>query len=354
MRGSCPHFVGHHQPRTPLLGELDERDPATWDTYVPLARGAGIDVFIWDWYWYDDGPVLHEALEQGFLPSRASHDMRFAVMWTNHHWSRWFPTAGLDPTAAYPDVIEPGGVGAHERLSDGPVGVQDVWRSISYLIARYFHDPRYWRINDQPVLSIWDAALLRQTFGVEDTRALLDDLRAFARKLGHPGIHLHASQGGFAAAADFAAMGFDSYGLYTSIVAGADRRPDEDELPDYGVVAADVVHTVWPRVDALSPLPCFPCISPGWDDSPRHMTRTRDPGAQPSRKRWPGHTIVVNETPQAMEAFARAAFAYLNQRPHISPILLMGCWNEWTEGHYLLPDTRLGYGMLRALARALK
>src|SRR5688500_13550238 len=43
MRGSRPWFPGHHQPRTPLLGELDEVDPATWVTYVDLAVASGID-----------------------------------------------------------------------------------------------------------------------------------------------------------------------------------------------------------------------------------------------------------------------------------------------------------------------
>ena len=69
--------------------------------------------------------------------------------------------------------------------------------------------------------------------------------------------------------------------------------------------------------------------------------------------KWPGTVIVVNETPSAFEALVQAALAYLNQRPQIRPVLTIGCWNEWTEGHYLLPDTRLGYGMARALARGL-
>ncbi len=69
-RGARPWFPGHHQPRTPLLGELDERAPSTWETYVRLAADAGIDAFVWDWYWYDGAPAFHEALEEGFLGAR--------------------------------------------------------------------------------------------------------------------------------------------------------------------------------------------------------------------------------------------------------------------------------------------
>ena len=33
--------------------------------------------------------------------------------------------------------------------------------------------------------------------------------------------------------------------------------------------------------------------------------------------------------------------------------MTIACWNEWSEGHSLLPDNRFGYGMLDALAEAL-
>lgn len=56
----------------------------------------------------------------------------------------------------------------------------------------------------------------------------------------------------------------------------------------------------------------------------------------PDRHEWPGTLIVVND------------------HPSIPLVVTIGCWNEWTERHYLLPDTRHGFGMLAALWRALK
>ncbi len=351
MRGCRPRFPGHHQPRTPMLGELDEREPSTWERYIDLAVASGVDVLIWDWYWYGGEPALHEALEEGFLRAHGRDRMRFAVMWTNHPWYYWFPTAGI------PGIEDPQGNfgtanrGAREFLYPAPESPAEVWRSISYIIARYFHDPHYWQIDGQPVLVIWDVARLLRDFGVDGTRALLQELRAFAQKLGHAGIHFHTPQSSGSSVAQLEAIGFDSYGMYNSVLVAGNARPDEEELPDYGVVAADVISDVWPAVEAQSSLPFFPAVSPGWDNAPRCFETQRP--TQPSREQWPGTLILVNETPQAFEALVRAGLAFLNQHPNTPPVLTIGCFNEWTEGQYLLPDTYHGFGMARALARGL-
>lgn len=352
-RGARPWFPGHQQPRTPLLGELDERDPATWEVYFDLAVPAGIDVFIFDWYWYGGGPALHEALEEGFLRARGRDRVRFAVMWTNHPWAYWFQTANVRPADDWLAVWA-NEMGAWEPTHPAPQSPEEVWRSLTYIIARYFHDPGYWRLDGKPVLAVWDVSLLLRTFGVDGTRALLDEMRALARKLGHAGIHFHAvcQEVGMAEAKQkLAEIGIDSYGIYNAIAQAVGGRPLEEEILDYQVLAADVVAKVWPETDALLPLPCFPSVSPGCDDSPRHVMPQRP--ERPNRRVWPGTVISANDTPAAFEALVRAALAYLNARPHMPPVLTIGCWNEWTEGHYLLPDTRYGFGILRALARAL-
>lgn len=351
-RGARPWFPGHQQPRTPLLGELNEREPATWETYNDLASQHGVDVYIFDWYWFDR-PVLHEALEEGYLCSPNRDKVGFAVMWTNHPWAIWFQTAGVQPTDQWLAVWA-NELGAWEPTHPAPERAVDVWRSLTYIIARYFHEPGYWHLDGLPVLVLWDLSLLLSTFGEEGTRQLLDDLRDFARKLGHPGIHFHAicqEVGMVIAKHKIAAVGIDSYGLYNSIAQAVGGRPQEEDILDFQVLAADVVTKVWPEFDQLLPLPHFPCVSPGCDDTPRHVMPNRP--EQPRRKSWPATVVSINDTPETFEALVRAAVAYLNQHPETPPVMTIGCWNEWTEGHYLLPDTRYGFGTLRALARAL-
>ena len=42
------------------------------------------------------------------------------------------------------------------------------------------------------------------------------------------------------------------------------------------------------------------------------------------------------------------------QDPSSPRILNINCWNEWTEGSYLEPDTVNGYGYLEAIRDVLK
>lgn len=354
MRGGRPWFPGHHQPRTPLLGELDEADPATWRVYGPLARGSGIDQMIFDWYWYDGGPVLHEALEHGFLPTQAETGLGFAVMWTNHPWFGWFPTFGTAPSSHDQASFGTGGLGSRDVLSPGPETPEEIWRGLSYIAARYFHLPGYWHIDGEPVLVIWDMLNLVTALGETGAENLLSELRSFVRRLGHPGIHIHTpiyKVEQFSVALRFSGLGISSYGMYNAVYWAASERSDEEELIDYGMAAADVVTNVWPRLEGAADIPFWPSISPGWDSSPRSLEPRR--GMTPRRSTWPAAPIVVDETPAAFGALARAGLQYAGRVGSGSRVMTIGCWNEWTEGHYLLPDTRLGYGMTRALGQAV-
>ena len=339
IRSARPWFEGHQQPRTPLLGELDESLPSTWEVYNKLCKQSGIDVLLWDWYWYDGKPCLHEALEQGFLEAENCNDVKFACMWTNHPWYILYPTKRADNSNAYPPSF------------DAPdFSYEEAFRSLSYIITRYFNQPNYWKIDGNPVICIWDARRLEQKLGLEGVQKLFSELRTLAQKLGHPGIHFHIT--GFSSG-NMKAAGYNTVGSYNPLDWIAGRfQPNEIELPDYGVVAADVAYKLWPEHHRDFEIPYVPAIGAGWDSTPRYIKPSTRP-EEPNRKAWPGCTIFVNESPAAFKAFVQSSFVYLNQHPEVPRFVTIACFNEWSEGHYLLPDNRFGYGMLDALGEAV-
>jgi len=72
LRRARPRFPGHRQPRVPVLGHQDDSDPATFDVQIPLAVEFGVDGFLFDFYWYEDGPYLERALDH----IEDQHEMR--------------------------------------------------------------------------------------------------------------------------------------------------------------------------------------------------------------------------------------------------------------------------------------
>lgn len=345
VRSARPWFEGHQQPRGPLLGELDENLPSTWEKYNRLASESGIDVFIWDWYWYQGEPALYEALENGFLRAENRGDMRFAIMWTNGGWNQLFPDLTTGGSIHFP------------RIYSGPEStLEECWKSMTYIISRYCHQPNYWHLNREPVIAVWDPASLIKNYGIPGTKKLLDELRSFAKQLGHKGLYFHVTGYGNNSDSvkfntDIQDAGFNSRGAYNLTLYAADRyQPKDSPICDYEIACADIAEKMWPEGYSHSKLPYLPAVSIGWDTTPRYIM-PKDWLHEPRTS----HRMLVfkNESPAAFKALVQASFAYLNTHKELPPIVTIGCWNEWTEGQYLLPDNRFGYGMLDALAEAL-
>jgi len=56
IQDAKPRFPGHAQPKVPLWGYEDESDPAVFERKIAAASKGGLSAFIFDWYWYNDGP----------------------------------------------------------------------------------------------------------------------------------------------------------------------------------------------------------------------------------------------------------------------------------------------------------
>jgi hypothetical protein len=84
VRTSASRFPGHAWPQPPLWGYCNEADPRVMEMQIDAAAGHGINVFIYDWYWYDGGPFLEQCLNDGYLGARNNDRVKFYLMWANH------------------------------------------------------------------------------------------------------------------------------------------------------------------------------------------------------------------------------------------------------------------------------
>ena len=84
-RNARPRFSGHRQPRIPRDGYNVESSPTEAARQIDLASANGVDGFLIDYYWYDDGGYLEGALDNGLLEAPNIDDISFALMWANHN-----------------------------------------------------------------------------------------------------------------------------------------------------------------------------------------------------------------------------------------------------------------------------
>lgn len=336
-----PRFPGHCQPRVPLWGYEDEADPMVMARKIDTAASAGIDAFIFDWYWYDDGPFLRRALDEGFLGAPNNDRLKFSLMWANHNWVDIHPAA-LNGVGDRARLLYPGAV-SHNTF----VTMTDA------VIECYFSHPSYWTISGSPYFSIYDLPALTDGLGgIDGVRQALADFRSRARAAGFPGLHLNAVLWNLAllpgekTAADVNEMtqwmGFDSVTSYVWIHHGA---LESFPATDYNVVR-DRYFQYWDHAEETFRVPYYPNVTMGWDASPRTVQSDTFVNA-----RYPFMPVIGHNTP---ERFAEALSLVKHRilaRPREQRIVTVNAWNEWTEGSYLEPDTECGMAYLEAFKK---
>jgi hypothetical protein len=336
VKEARPRFPGHVQPNVPLWGYEDESDPKVMARKIDAAADHGIDAFIFDWYWYDDGPFLERGLDRGFLKARNNRRLKFGLMWANHDWVDIHPkTLGTPDRLLYPGKITP-----------------QTWDTMTdHVIRQYFKHPSYWKIEGRPYFSVYELYRLVQSFGsVEETRKALDRFRAKTQAAGFPDLHLNAVTWGVQilpgekTVSDLAdlvkRLGLDSTTSYVWIhhvpLRQFPQTPYRTVMDEYFRYAERPARTFG--------IPYHPNVTMGWDSSPRAHQ------ADPLENRgYPFMASMSGNTPEAVrEALVRAR-DFLMKRPPQERVLTINCWNEWTEGSYLEPDTRNGMKYLEAV-----
>lgn len=345
-----PRFEGHRQPKVPLWGYEDESAPEAMNRKIRAAREHGVDAFIFDYYYYDEGPFRERCLREGFLKAPELGDFRFAVMWCNHL------RGGLHP-APYTMKVE--------TFSPASVSPETFDRLTDRIAGEYFTHPNYWKIGGKPFFSVYAIGnLIRNFGGVEQCAEALERVREKTRRAGFPDFFFVCNQHALAE-------------LIDRIEGRKEIEPDSGLTSFAGKSRAELIRTLgiaaaapysywehapfegFPRVDGEAirrgntnywferagefGIPYFPTVETGWDSSPRTVQSDM---FEHIGYPWMG---VMEQTPEEFRNTLEAASGFLLSRPPEERIVTLSTWNEWTEGAYLEPDQEHGYAMLEAV-----
>ncbi len=335
IKQATPRFAGHHQPNVPAWGYVDEADAKVMARKIDAAADAGVDAFIYDWYYYNDGPFLQRGLEEGFMKAVNASRMKFGLMWANHNWVEIFPKKTAHPPLVYPGKVTPE---TWERITD-------------HIVKTYFPHPSYWKIDGKPYFSIYEVQTFVENFGnLEDARRGLEAFRAKTRAAGFGDVHLNAVVWGNPILPGekaprnwpevVAALGFDSVTSYVWIHHVA--LPEFPQTP-YAYVMKKSME-FWRKTVGEFRVPYYPNVTMGWDSSPR-----TDQSKPLDNSGYPAMASMSGNTPEAFREALAEARRFLDARPAAQRILTINAWNEWTEGSYLEPDTVHGTGYLDAI-----
>lgn len=325
-----PKFDGHEQPRFPLWGYINEADPYVAAMEIEAATDHGVNVFIFDWYWYDGMPYLEGHLNDGFLKAKNSEKMKFYIMWANHDVNMSWDKRNA-------------GKNNNSIIWEGSVDRKEFEVICKRMIDKYFHLPNYYKVEDKPSFMIYDLnELIQGLGGVKETKEALEWFRNETIAAGFKGLDLqltlrNSGENVTGIAGDnigsqpeiIKELNFDGVTHYQFVhFTNIDR--------DYEEVMKDV-EKEWESIDKEYNIPYYSHVSVGWDNNPRFEMLTGG--------------IMKNNTPANFEKALRQAKSFVDNHPNQAPLITINSWNEWTETSYLQPCNMYGYGYLEAIKR---
>ena len=284
----------------PVLGYYDEGNPECIDWQIKWSVEHGVNFFLVDWYWAA-GRRHNLHWLNAFSKSRFRNQFKWAVMWANHNRPN-----------------------THS---------EEDWRAVTrYWIDNYFKTPEYLRIDGKPLVVIWSPGNIRRDMGGSDGAArLLRISDEMAEAAGLPGVRFYSmNQAPSQKLADEGYTGATRYHWWSDC-----RNVAEDSRYFPFSLVVDRAPRAWDAVGASARdagLRFWPVADTGWDARPRHGDKT---------------LVIHNRTPERFRQHLQDAKKWMDRNDE--NVLVLGPWNEWTEGSYIEPCAEWGFGMLQAV-----
>jgi len=294
--------------RKPLLGWYDEGSPEVVDWQIKWLVENGLSYLIVDWF-----------------PRKENVTGRFLMR--SNHWIEAFKKARYRRFLKWAALWE-NDMKGHD--------VPFVEKVAQRLVEECFSMPEYYRINDCPVVYVWNRARLNaELSSAGGCRKALEIIRDAAKAKGHKDVWFIAMRSNSVSRDEMESCrkdGFDMTAHYHYRGDGAPgvANPVEGRRPYSDLVKTSLAH--WRALRKAGVLPFLPSLTTGWDDRP-----------------WNGdHGLeVYGRTPEAFGAICRDALAFAAESGVAN--FLLGPINEWGEGSYAEPNAEFGFGMYEAV-----
>ena len=303
-------FISPFDELTPYIGYYDEGNTEEMDWEIKYLVEHGIDDYHTCWfspYGSPDSPIkwprMGDALTNGYMNAKYSDMIKFSIMWENAN-------DGYD-----------------ESSSNFANFKNNIWR---YWVEWYFTDPRYFTIDNKPVLNIYRTDRFLSKAGGSTTKAkeLLDWMREDILNYGQngtkfDGIIIYFMEDSSNTSSTIAAMGADASAVYgwgelsydsdwqMSTLSSRYAKSQTNGLDLLGVVSVGRNGIGW--------------------------AHERDPLASPESYQTTLSYMKNTYLKNYPDSSWKSKFVYFDN------------WNEYGEGHFLAPTNTHGFAYLDAI-----
>jgi len=336
VKGGKPFFEGHYQPRIPKdenYYNLLNDDVKKWQ--VDIAKKHGIYGFCFYHYWFNGKLLLEKPIEQ-YLTNK-DLDLPFCISWANPPWTKAWVSRS--------DKI----------LIDQKYGDKKQWKKHFDYLLPFLKDERYIRINGKPLIIIYDpvhAKNLKRMLKYWENLAQKNGFKelSFAyqqsvnngedyryRQIFDYDIEFQPEKALNESLSKIGQLKFKFGKKIDDIFYKLSGRKLSEFLlrkvrkHDYDKIWDNIINTK-PK-DNKSVAGAFT----DWDNTSRRGRKGR---------------VFLGSTPEKFKKYLSLQIEK-SKKEYNKDFMFLTAWNEWSEGSYLEPDKKYGYGYLKAVKEAL-
>ena len=333
VKRGVPFYPGHYQPREPLHDDYyDLADLKVLERHTRLAKRAGISGFCFYHYYFMGKKLLEKPIEN--YRDHSKEKFPYCLIWANQSWERTWYRATTDRTI----------------LLQQKYGGKRDWEDQFYYLLDFFKDDRYIKIENKPVYIIYIPQYIRIRHQIFLTWNKL------AKENGFNGIYFIAMNTCYGR--DNRGNLYDAYLEFEPLSLMREDKSYRKYLDQWkqryvNAVRKDhcnLLNWIWTRNAYTYSYLCraiekkakrsdsktFSGVFVGWDNTSRKDESGIVVGGSDPKK-FQKHLINMLRLSEKN----KKEFIFLN------------AWNEWSEGAYIEPDKKYGYGYLTALKNAV-